>query len=270
MVTSIAVALRRSGHAAALATLTAFAACAPSTTDVGTSSAPLTATCVDSSATIPPGALRCSDVRVVECTGPSGTDPGTIYVVPAPVTDGGTAPLCADTQLTIDHPQPLPLGSTTVTVTETAEAGTGRVCTSTITVRDTTPPRATSKDSTMWPPNHEMTRFAAADCVTAVDTCSAHVSLSFTYVTSDEPADSTGDGHTTADVAPVGCDAVDLRSERKGNANGRVYRLGWRAVDESGNATLGECRVSVTHDQRPGGSATGGPEAYRVTFPPCK
>ena len=257
-----------SGLASFAVALLATSACSSPTSHVGSTSAAVTATCVDSAAQIPPGALRCGDTRVVECTGPNGTDPGTIYATPVPVVDGGGPPACSTTQLVTDQPQPLPLGTTTVVVSESADGGAAQVCTATITVHDTIPPVATTKDSSLWPPNHQMTRINIADCVTATDTCSAQVSLAFTYATSDEPPDSTGDGHTTPDIDAVGCGAVDLRAERKGNANGRVYRLGWRASDGH-NVTVGECHVTVAHDQGGNGAASPGPEAYRVTFPPC-
>jgi hypothetical protein len=250
--------------------LLVLAACTGTNTSVGAASAAVTATCVDSPAQVPAGALRCGDTRVVECTGPAGTDPGAIYATPVPLVDGGVSPACADTTLVTDHVLPLPLGTTTVAVSESAEGGTAQVCTATITVRDTTPPVATSKDSSLWPPNHAMTRVGIADCVTATDTCSANVLVSFTYASSDEAPDSTGDGHTTPDVNALACDAVELRAERKGNADGRTYRLGWKAVDPSGNATTGECKVTVPHDQGGKGAAVPGPEAYRVAFPPCK
>jgi hypothetical protein len=44
---------------------------------------------------------------------------------------------------------------------------------------------------------------------------------------------------------------VQLRAERQGGGNGRTYKLGWTAVDESGNPTEGVhvCVVTVPHDQ---------------------
>jgi len=42
---------------------------------------------------------------------------------------------------------------------------------------------------------------------------------------------------------------VQLRSERQGGSNGRVYKLGWKATDDSGNETEGKCVVVVPHDQ---------------------
>jgi hypothetical protein len=62
---------------------------------------------------------------------------------------------------------------------------------------------------------------------------------------------------------------VQLRSERQGGSNGRVYTLGWTAVDDSGNETDGECVVSVPHDQGGEEAVDDGP-AYEVTLDPGK
>ena len=43
---------------------------------------------------------------------------------------------------------------------------------------------------------------------------------------------------------------MQLRSERQGPKDGRVYKLGVRVVDGSGNASEGVCTVVVDRDQR--------------------
>jgi len=76
----------------------------------------------------------------------------------------------------------------------------------------------------------------------------------------------TGDGNTEPDII-LGCDEVQLRSERRGPSNGRVYRLGWRAADDAGNETEGECVVTVPHDQSGREAIDDGP-AYQLTLTP--
>jgi hypothetical protein len=161
----------------------------------------------------------------------------------------------------------LPLGTSPVVVQQTSNAGVVEACESVVTVRDTTPPTAQTKETTLWPPNHAMHAVSIADCVDVSDTCDAHVTVRFTYVTSDEKVDATGDGHSSPDVVASGCDAVEVRSERQGGGDGRVYRLGWRAEDHSGNAATGECRVMVPHDTS-GAAAIDSGEAYRVAICP--
>ena len=73
--------------------------------------------------------------------------------------------------------------------------------------------------------------------------------VTFLYAISDEPVNDKGDGNTEPDII-LECDRVQLRAERQGPSNGRVYRLGWTAVDEAGNAPeeIEECIVVVPHD----------------------
>lgn len=73
----------------------------------------------------------------------------------------------------------------------------------------------------------------------------------------------TGDGNTDPDIL-LSCDGVDLRAERSGNGDGRIYTLSWRAEDAAGNAAEGDCHVVVPHDQG-GGGAVDGADAYAVS-----
>ena len=42
-----------------------------------------------------------------------------------------------------------------------------------------------------------------------------------------------------------------LRAERKGSSiDGRVYTLTLKAIDDAGNISLSEARVTVPHDER--------------------
>jgi hypothetical protein len=250
---------------AALATLAPVVACTAAHDDesaVGAVSSPL----VVCSSSPPSGAWVCGQNRTIECASPNGTSPGPLYVVPIAIGDAGP-PACNGATFMETPNGPLPLGTSTVVVRQTSDAGVVQACTSMVTVRDTMPPMAHAKDATLWPPNHSMHAVAITDCVEATDICDDHVMVHFTYVTSDEPVDAMGDGHSAPDVVANGCDSVELRSERQGGGDGRVYRLGWRAEDHSGNVTTGECRVMVPHDQS-GTAAVDSGEAYRVTVCP--
>ncbi|MBI1760328.1 MAG: VCBS repeat-containing protein, partial [Acidobacteria bacterium] len=69
-------------------------------------------------------------------------------------------------------------------------------------------------------------------------------------VTSDEPDNGLGDGDTANDIviAPD-CKAVQLRAERAGGGNGRVYSVRLRVQDAAGNVTRREFKVSVPLNQ---------------------
>lgn len=118
---------------------------------------------------------------------------------------------------------------------------------------DTEPPVITGilEPINKWPPNHKYVTFTVADFVTAVtDDCSIITldDLVITQVTSDETEDAKGDGHTGGDIviAPDG-KSVDLRIERQGMGDGRVYIIYIQAVDESGNTATESFQVQVPH-----------------------
>ncbi|MDP9384585.1 MAG: hypothetical protein M3P50_05030 [Actinomycetota bacterium] len=70
------------------------------------------------------------------------------------------------------------------------------------------------------------------------------VSHRVTAVTQDEPV-----GATAPDARPAGAaDAVELRAERDGNGDGRVYRLGVTATNAVGAKCTSTVRVAVPHD----------------------
>lgn len=115
-----------------------------------------------------------------------------------------------------------------------------------------------SEPITVWPPHHmhhmvnpEYKTFTIDDFVTSVsDNCTALSldDLVITQVTSDEPEDGKGNGHTKNDIviAPDG-KSVDLRIERQGKGNDRVYTIYIQAVDERGNVTTEPFHVQVPH-----------------------
>lgn len=211
----------------------------------------LVAVCLDASAPAPSGAWMCGETRVVECTSPTTRGP-TLYV---------REPTCG--VLSVSDPGPFPVGSVEIDVVLDEDR---QLCTSTLIVEDTTPPVVTDRRSTLWPPNHQLHHFAVADCAAVTDACDPTLELSFTYVASDEPLNAQGDGNTEGDVV-LDCDGVDLRSERQGGNDGRVYTLGVRARDGDGNVTDGTCTVSVAHDQGNRGTAVPSTPAYRIDAP---
>ena len=196
---------------------------------------PLTVKCEDSASAVPAGAWLCPAPETLEC----GHD-ATVYTLPPSGSSCGGVTLYAT-------PQALPLGQHDVSV---RVSGTDQeVCSSSLTVVDTAAPKIEDRGVELWPPNHKMRSLSVADCANIVDACDDDVKVSFTYATSDEPFEATGDGNTEPDIRMNGCGVVQLRAERSGQRDGRVYRLGVRAEDAAGNVTTGECHVSVPHDQ---------------------
>jgi hypothetical protein len=156
--------------------------------------------------------------------------------------------------VTCDHPSGsfFAVGTTAVTCTSSA----GPSCNFNVTVNDTQDPTITLNGNviTLWPPNHQYETVQISDLVaSASDNCDAGVSLSsvlISQVTSDEVENGDGDGNTLNDIviAP-GCKSVQLRSERSGSGNGRVYTITFKVVDAAGNMATATAKVTVPHSQ---------------------
>jgi hypothetical protein len=102
---------------------------------------------------------------------------------------------------------------------------------------DAPPPNSTTKttvlhvqDDTLWPPNHQYHTVNVADLIpTLISIADPSVDISdvtISQVTSDEAENGNGDGNTLNDIviAPD-CKSVQVRAERAGNTNGRVYTI---------------------------------------------
>jgi hypothetical protein len=137
----------------------------------------------------------------------------------------------------------------TVTDTNGASASDNVV----VTVRDTTPPNllVSLSPNSLWPPNHKMVDITAN--ITVTDACDAHPTVKLVSIASNEPVNGTGDGNTSPDIAGAtfGTDdrAFQLRAERKGNGNGRIYTVTYGTQDASGNTAQQVATVTVAHDQ---------------------
>jgi hypothetical protein len=120
-----------------------------------------------------------------------------------------------------------------------------------IKIRDTKPPVLTVNfsPSSLWPPNHKMVDITAL--IDVSDACDAKPTVKLVSVVSNEPVNSTGDGNTSPDIAGVSYGTDDrsfqLRAERKGNGNGRVYTGTYTAQDASGNSVDQSGTVTVAH-----------------------
>lgn len=120
----------------------------------------------------------------------------------------------------------------------------------------------------LWPPNHKLHTISLADCA-AVSDCPAGITPSsatghITSITSDEAVDvgKGGDGATkTYDMKIVDAGTVEVRSERQGGGDGRVYRVHF----EDAAGVAGSCEIHVPHDQGPVGGAIDSGEAVRAT-----
>ena len=135
-----------------------------------------------------------------------------------------------------------------------------------VNVVDSTAPVMTLNGLTpvMWPPNHKYQTFSVTDFVTSVtDSCDTGLgvgSVVISQVTSDELENSGADGNTLNDIViAADCKSVQLRSERAGNGDGRVYTITFKGTDSSGNVGTATAIVSVPKSQGSGPAIDSGP-----------
>lgn len=171
-------------------------------------------------------------------------------------------------------------GPLNCTVTCTVNDGdVSSSCTVAVNIVDTTPPVVTLASTAaenvrasnsslanaikLWPPNHDYHTITVEQCLASVvDACEGAIDLSQVQVksvSSDEAEDDigTGDGNTLDDIVIVCPNTVQLRAEREGTSNGRVYTIVYQISDASGNKTEHRCYVTVPHSVNK--SAVAGP-----------
>jgi|GEM_PF-3990651 len=143
----------------------------------------------------------------------------------------------------------LPVGTTVITLVVNDGFEDSQPDYVTITVTDDTPPgmNLSVSPQVLWPPNHKMVPVTIT--VSVSDNSDSSPSCMIRSVVSNEPVNGSGDGNTSPDWDITGDLTVDLRSERSGNGNGRVYTIGVECTDASDNSSIDTVRVYVPHDQ---------------------
>jgi len=172
--------------------------------------------------------------------------------------------ICSADALSVAYSGPLTPGKHNIALVDAADQ---TLCSSEVTIVQSTPVRLVPKLVQLWPPNHKLHEISVADCVDVQNACPGDVlEPEFVWASSDEPIDAHGDGHHSPDIVLADdCKHVAIRSERQGPKDGRVYKLGVRLTDRTGRTSEVTCEVIVDHDQRGVTGADSG-EAYRVLF----
>lgn len=141
---------------------------------------------------------------------------------------------------------------TTFTCTATSAGGTAS--TSVTIKRDATAPEMSCSvtPNTLWPPNHKMVDVNAS--VSVSDATSGAAGFTLAAALSNEPDNGLGDGDTPNDIQGFVLGTADtagqVRAERSGRGNGRVYTLSYTGMDQAGNSASCSATVSVPHDRR--------------------
>jgi uncharacterized repeat protein (TIGR01451 family) len=99
----------------------------------------------------------------------------------------------------------------------------------------------------LWPPNH---KFVSVSILGVEDACGVATTITVDSIFQDEPTNGLGDGDTAPDGAGLGTSTAELRAERSGTANGRVYHIGFTATDDRGVTCEGLVKVGVPHDKK--------------------
>jgi hypothetical protein len=189
--------------------------------------------------------LNGANPMTVECH-TAFSDPG------ATANDGcaGTVAVTASGSVNANVP-----GTYTITYSAHDPSNNSATSTRTVNVVDTTPPTITLKNVTirLWPPNHKYQTVNVTDLVqSASDSCDGDVDVNdvvISKVTSDEVENGNGDGNTMNDIVIAGnCKSVQLRSEREGDGNGRVYTITFKVTDANGKVGTATAKVYVPHN----------------------
>lgn len=149
-----------------------------------------------------------------------------------------------------------------------------------------TPPicsAAVPSQSILWPPNHKLATIVIQG---VVDPETDPVTIVVTGITQDEPVNEEDDGEEEedgnddgededededGDLSPdgfgIGDSQAQVRKERSGTGNGRVYAIAFTGDDGNGGTCNGFVSVGVPHDQKPGNGPIDDGQIYNSTLP---
>ncbi len=109
--------------------------------------------------------------------------------------------------------------------------------------------KAVAVPDLLWPPDHRLVAIAIAG---VTDPDGDPVAVTITGISQDEPTNGLGDGDTAPDGFGMGTAQPQVRAERSGAGNGRVYAISFTASDGRGGTCHGGVKVGVPHDKGEG------------------
>jgi hypothetical protein len=111
------------------------------------------------------------------------------------------------------------------------------------------PPNCSSAVSNipeLWPPNH---KFVSINILGVTDPDGDPVTITINSIRQDEPLKGAGTGNTCPDATGLGTKTAQVRAERAGTGDGRVYHISFTADDGKGGTCTGEVKVCVPHSK---------------------
>ena len=115
----------------------------------------------------------------------------------------------------------------------------------------------------LWPPNHKLLTIE----ITGVkDPDEDPLTIRVDGITQDEPVNDRADGDTSPDGFGIGEALVQLRAERSGNGDGRVYHVSFTATDDREGSCAGTIVVGVPHDRKDGATPVDSGQSYDSTM----
>jgi hypothetical protein len=100
----------------------------------------------------------------------------------------------------------------------------------------------------LWPANHKYVDVTAT--VVASDNFDQNPTIELVSITSNEPDEGLGDGDTADDIVILDDFHFQLRAERSGTGEGRIYTITYKVTDDCGNETFATVTVLVPHDKK--------------------
>jgi hypothetical protein len=94
------------------------------------------------------------------------------------------------------------------------------------------------------------------------------IAITIDSIFQDEPVDAPGSGNTSPDGQGVGTSVAEVRAERVGSGNGRVYHIYFTVDDGHGGTCSGEVLVGVPKSQGKKGAPVDDGALYDSTIVP--
>ena len=101
----------------------------------------------------------------------------------------------------------------------------------------------------IWPPNHKMVDI---EILGVTDPDGDPITIVINGITQDEVVNDGGDGDTAPDGTGIGNNIAQVRAERSGQENGRVYEISYTAQDGQGGECTDSVQICVPHDKKDG------------------